>query len=130
MQKASKNIMATYYILFYKHIQLILLGEGGQAGGRFRVFGSSIPQIYTLKFNLFTTFTLFEQKIGKYYLEVVLEYVGIVLVHDPVGSQEHLVEAPLRYVQQRVHVVYNTNKNIEHVDDVIYNDSNGIKALF
>ena len=39
------------------------------------------------------------------YLEVVLEDVGVLLVHDAVGPEEHVVQAPLRNVQQRVHVV-------------------------
>ena len=38
-------------------------------------------------------------------LEVVEEDVGVLLVHDAVRAQEHVVEAALRLVQQGVHIV-------------------------
>ncbi len=38
-------------------------------------------------------------------LEVLLEDLRILLVHDPVGPGEHVVELALGLVQQHVHVV-------------------------
>ena len=41
-------------------------------------------------------------------LEVLLEDLGVLLVHDAVGAGEHVVELALGLVQQHVHVVCTT----------------------